>query len=391
MNIIYVGAFRLPNKDAAAARVLSNAKAMKALGHCITFISWGGEYRDEDLQSDGKYRVDGMEYIITREIDASGSFFNKLYSVFVRGKLSFELIKNAITKPDLIILYNADGGWTQKILGYCKSNGIKLANDITEWYSNNELHFWDIIPYYINMHYVQKKVKNKILISKYLCNYYDASNNVYLPPLCDQSEPKWSLNIKDERVPTFAGITLFYAGNPARKDCVHTVINVVNKLCHQGKKLRFIIAGPEKDVYINQYHDILDGGKLHDNIVFLGRVSQDSIPAYYKCADFMILLREPSRKNMAGFPTKFAESISSGIPVIANNTSDLDDYIVDNETGFIIPSQDADSLEKIIVDKVLNLSRNEIEKMKADTVAMKSVFDIRTYQTSINSFLSNLQ
>ena len=45
MNILYIGAFRLPNLDAAAPRVLNNAKAMREAGHNVKFISWGGKYR----------------------------------------------------------------------------------------------------------------------------------------------------------------------------------------------------------------------------------------------------------------------------------------------------------------------------------------------------------
>ncbi len=33
MNILYIGAFRLPNLDAAAPRVLNNAKAMREAGY----------------------------------------------------------------------------------------------------------------------------------------------------------------------------------------------------------------------------------------------------------------------------------------------------------------------------------------------------------------------
>ena len=78
MNIIYLGAFRLPNYDAAAPRVLNNARALRMLGNKVTFISWGGKYRQEDLCNDGKYRVDGFEYISSGDLPIGGSLKERL-------------------------------------------------------------------------------------------------------------------------------------------------------------------------------------------------------------------------------------------------------------------------------------------------------------------------
>lgn len=67
------------------------------------------------------------------------------------------------------------------------------------------------------MTYLQRKVSNKICISTYLKDYYCESNNLLLPPLCNHSDSKWKTNIEDERVKSFNGITIIYAGNPAKK------------------------------------------------------------------------------------------------------------------------------------------------------------------------------
>lgn len=391
MKILYVGSFRMPNMDAAAARVLNNARAMTQLAHTVKFLSWGGKYRDSDLCDDGKYRVDGMEYIITHELDAVGSFVHRLRSMLHRGDKTMELIEMEPTKPDLIILYNADCGWTKRLMKYCKKHSIHLADDITEWYDINELHIWNIISYHINMTRVQHRVKNKILISSYLDNYYKDGNNLLLPPLCDPEEDKWSKTIMDDRIAEFEGITLFYAGNPAKKDCVHIVINVVNNLAQKGAAIRFVIVGITRRDYILRYQSQLESKLLHENIIFIGKVSQDWIPAYYKFADFMVLLRELNRKNNAGFPTKFVESICASIPVIANETSDIGRYISENQTGFKVMAPTAEALKEVIVSKILPLKREKIVEMKQNVKLLKSVFDYRSYISNINQFLNNLK
>lgn len=389
MNIAYIGAFRLPNLDAAAPRVINNAKIMKMCGHEVSFISWGGKYRESDLCKDGKYRIDGMEYIITNELNPQGSLFEKFSQLLHRGDKSVKLLDDMSDKPDLIVMYNAGYGWTKRMLKFCKQYNIKLANDITEWYANNELHFWDILPYHYNMTRLQRKVKNKICISSYLDKYYSESNNLLLPPLCDLSEAKWSANIEDERIKPFEGITLIYAGNPAKKDCVHTVINVVNKLAYEGKSIRFMILGTTRDSYLQRYVNVLESKDLHENIMFLGRVCQDLIPAYYKKADFMVLLREPTRKNMAGFPTKFAESMTAGVPVIANATSDLCNYIINGKTGFIVEDEKADSLEKTLTD-VLAMSRLHIDSMKQNVQSCNDAFNYAGRNVEMKMFLEKI-
>ena len=393
MRIVYCGSFRLPNYDAAAPRVLNNAKLFRDVGHSVKFISWGGKYRDSDLCSDGKYRVNGFEYVITNEMDAVGGFFTKLRGRVKRGRRSFQMLQEMPEKPELIILYNADYWLTRKMLSFCKEHNIKLANDITEWYDNNELHLLDIIPNAVNMKWLQRKVKNKIVISNYLNNYYNDSNNLHLPPLCDPTEEKWSVEMEDERIKPFDGITLIYAGNPAKKDCVHTVIDAVNQLAQEGKAIRFMILGITREDYLQQYHHLLQSEILHLSIVFLGRVSQDLIPAYYKRADFMVLLREPSRKNNAGFPTKFAESMTAGVPVICNSTSDLKQFVIDGETGFTVKDNSRRDIMDCLQNHVLTLSKELLVSMKKETLRRNACFSCNneTYKNKVNQFFYNLK
>lgn len=392
MKIVYVGPFRFPSFDAAAARVLNNAKAFREQGHEVSFISWGGKYLEPDKNPDGSYSHDGFEYTITGELDLSGSILHKARQLLNKGCKTLRILESMSTKPDLIIAYNADYRLSKHLMVFCERNSIKLANDITEWYEYNEMYFFDRLPYYFNMKNLQHEIKNKIVISSYLDRYFCNSNNLLLPPLCDSSAEKWDKIICDDRVPAYDGVTLIYAGTPARKDCVHHVINAINELATDNLSVRFVIIGISKTDYIKRYGNLITAGELHDNIIFLGRVPQDDIPAYYKLADFMVLLREPTKKNMAGFPTKFAESMTAGVPVITNATSDLYKYVIEGQTGFMVPAPTVESLKKVLVDKVLICTSQTIKKMKSETSNITtSLFDYHYYSSSVNKFIDNLK
>lgn len=389
MKVLYVGAFRLPNRDAAAARVLSIGRALHELGHIVSFLSWGGEYDHSQKQADGSFRVNGMHYIITDELDGN-SFTERINRRFNRGKKSLAIIKKLKEKPNVIITYNVPNGFNKKIIRYCHINGIKLIGDLTEWYDNNELKYIDIFPNYINMTRTYRKVKNLILISSFFKDYYNASHSILLPALTDLNDQKWSTP-KNKDIPEYDGVTLIYAGNPAKKDKVHTVINVVNSLVKEGLRLRFIIIGIDKNKYVSEYSNLLVDKDLSTNIIFLGRVNQEEVPSYYKTADFMVLVRESNRKSNAGFPTKFAESYSAGVPVIANATSDILLYLRDHVNGILLKSDScndiADSL-RYIHDK---LSKEDISAMKREAkITGENYFDYRSYIPGLKLYLESL-
>ena len=58
--ILYTGAFRFPIGDAAAPRVLNNAKILRELGYDVVFIGFGGEARDEDSKVTGNITIKGL-------------------------------------------------------------------------------------------------------------------------------------------------------------------------------------------------------------------------------------------------------------------------------------------------------------------------------------------
>lgn len=391
MRIVYCGSFRLPNFDAAAARVLNIARALRLAGHDVFFVSWGGEMREENRNYSGSYSIDGFPYIVTDELDFKGNLFVKMKCRLSQGKKTKKLLKERLGLYDVIITYNCS--LIKWLIPFCRKNGIKLVTDITEWYEYNELKpvMWP--DYALDMFYFQKRIKNKIVISQYLNKYYQSSHNIIVPATCDVSENKWHQSkIKaEEKAGTFDGITLIYAGNPARKDAVHYVIGAVQRLVSEKANLRFLIIGITREKYIEHYHSLLPDGKLSGRIQFLGRVPQSEVPSYYALADFMVLLRESTRKSNAGFPTKFAESYTSGTPVIANLTSDLGMYLIDGETGFVVSEPSEEAIYQTLKRKVLSLDRNNIEIINNNVRNIAKQLDYHTYVEPLRVFFSNLK
>lgn len=390
MNILYIGSFRLPCFDAAASRVLNVARALRAGGHCVSFISWGGKQRSEDLNTNGEYVYDGFPYVITDEIDFNGGVFGKLKGWIKQGSRTKEILKERLDKYDAIIAYNCS--IIRWLIPFCRKNNKKLVADLTEWYEYNELKPIMWLGYALDMFCYQKRVGNKLVISQYLDKYYSNSHNIIIPATCDASEEKWHHGNEkaEEKAGFFGGITFIYAGNPARKDAVHYAICAIQRLVREGANIRFLLIGITRERYLERYRSFLPEGELSEKIQFLGRVPQGEVPSFYALADFMVLLREPTRKSNAGFPTKFAESFMSGTPVIANITSDLGSYLKDGITGFLVKEPSAEAIYNILKEKVLPLNREDIDKMKHNVKGTASLFDYHYYIEPLRGFINNL-
>ncbi len=390
MRIIYLGTFRLPNLDAAAPRVLNVARALRLSGHEVSFISWGGVQQDCDLCDDGKYRVGGFEYVVTNEIDPKGGLFNRIKNKFTRGNRTKKLLKERLGTYDAIITYN--GSIARWLVSFAKKHQLKLISDLTEWYDYNELKVIDWLPNAINMHCTQKRIKNKIVISSYLDKFYNTSHNIVIPATCDATESKWHRGKEDvaRTIGEFDGITLIYAGTPARKDAIHYAINAVQRLLEEGAKIRFLIVGIERECYLKKYSYLLTNKKMNPGIHFCGRVSQDEVPSYYAASDFMVLLREQTRKSNAGFPTKLAESFTSGTPVIANLTSDIGRYLTDGVTGFVVPEPSEEAMYRTLKEKIITVNHDVIEIIKRNVRETAILLDYHAYIQPLRFFMEKL-
>lgn len=118
-------------------------------------------------------------------------------------------------------------------------------------------------------------------------------------------------------------------------------------------------------------HNLKKFGYVKDKrVVTNGRFAYND---YDYCDEPIFKTEFNDPESMAGFSTKFAESISSGTPVITNATSNLDEYANGKTNGILlnnispsIISEVIDSIEsKMIVDDSLFDYHNYFEKMKS--------------------------
>lgn len=385
-TIVYIGGFELPDKNAAAHRVLSNSKVLRSLGNNVVLI--GIDRNDNEMDSifDAKTIVQGFECYSIRYPTTYFKWFHYLSNIdnIIKIIASYQNVK-------AIICYDYQAFALYRIMKYCRLNGIFVIADCCEWYKTKKASLiFKIIKgadTFIRMRYLHKRVDGLIVISKYLENYYSMCKNVVrIPPLVDLSEDKW--NVKSEHVQQ--NITqLIYAGNPGdNKDKIGVIINLLAKL-NPSIEYKLRIIGISREEFEKNYPEEIENlVQVQKSILFLGRISHVECIKHIQKSDFSIFLRENSRLSNAGFPTKYVESISCGTPIITNKTSDLSEYLVIGNNGFFL---EKDHFEDNMLKLTAILTMKMNEKLLMRNYCLDSrIFEFQNFISLFSKLLSNL-
>jgi len=377
-TILYIGSFELPDKNAAAHRVLSNAKIFRELGYNVVFI-------DVDRNSKSSLEISSKKNI--QGFDCWSRKFPDSPLQWIKYLLGIKAFKDIAAKYDNIkalICYNFQSGALLRLKNYCKKKNIKLIADCTEWYEDKRI--IKKIDTVLRMEYIHKKIDGVICISSYLEEYYQTYvKTVIIPPLVDLEEEKWQFR---EFKSDTNKLHFVYSGRPGKhKDKLNYIIEALNTVNRKYSYI-FTIIGITKQQYLEYYPEhraIID--RLQHCIEFLGEISHDKSLKYVKSADFVIFIREDKRANNAGFPTKFVESMTCGIPVITTRTSDLINYLSDGKNGFFI---NINNNITSTIEVVLQLEREKINDMKSQCKA-ENPFSYQNYINSLEKFMKRVE
>lgn len=83
---------------------------------------------------------------------------------------------------------------------------------------------------------------------------------------------------------------------------------------------------------------------LDDQDFFVGKVKPEDVPHYLRAADAAISFIKPCYSKLSSSPTKIAEYLASGLPVICNaGIGDLDELIETDRVGVVISQFDSEA------------------------------------------------
>ena len=350
----------MPDKNAAAQRVIANAQIFDQLGYNVIFLNYSDEVTKPWLTNYFGFECfecPQEEWAVASRIDID----------------RIEEILAARADISMVVAYNYPALTLIKLKKLCKRKGLACVGDVTEWYRARDVSLvkrpFKFVDTLLRMRYINKRLDGLIVISTYLESYYKGKVPcILLPPLVDAETEKW------RSLPPYKGsaLSLVYAGRPSRtKERLDVIVNAVHE-ASASVSIRMEVIGITRDEYFSMYGANAPSG---ENVVFCGRLPHADALDKVSSATYSIVIRDNNRVTKAGFPTKFAESITCGTPVICNDNSDLKYWIDRYKCGVLVE-------ESNLGEALVAIS--ELRRPKVD----RSLFDYRRYVQPMSAFLS---
>ena len=379
-SVVYLGGFSLPNGNAAAQRALANAKLMSELDYNVLLVGLS-----PDVGNIGKFFVHEKIQCINLKYPHSLFEWTEYLFDYKQYEQFFEEYK-----PEIIVAYNHPAIALNRITDYCKKRGIKIVADCTEWYEPHggwlfrKIKGWDVKK---RMYDVHCRMDGVIAISRYLYDFYSLRgiHTMQLPPLVDKQEKKWHQisHINDNTIRLIFAGTLG-SGYKDRLDIIVESLNDISENCSNTFQLDVVgISESQFKSLFNEWSNKSVPSFIH----FHGRIGHEEVIRLLLNADFQIFIRDNSLANTAGFPTKFAETISANALVLTNASSNISDFLIEGVNGFLLDNSDKDKLEKSLKIPLL-LGKEEIQEMRNRMDS--SIFDYRRYSEQMKHFIEKL-
>ncbi len=119
-------------------------------------------------------------------------------------------------------------------------------------------------------------------------------------------------------------------------------------------KIIYKMAGPTiSNRYLKKIHKAAKYNKV--NLQYQGEASRDQLKNLYVSSDVFALTSVPYKNSVEGFGLVFLEASAHGLPIIATRTGGIEDAVLDNKTGILLPVQQPDSwalhIERLLTDR----------------------------------------
>jgi glycosyltransferase involved in cell wall biosynthesis len=145
--------------------------------------------------------------------------------------------------------------------------------------------------------------------------------------------------------------TVLFVGRLEERKGIHYLIDAIPHIVSRHNNVRFIIVGDDTKTGEGQT-SVLDKLKekvrqthIENYIEWVPRVPLDALPAYYRSADICVV---PSLYDNS--PYTCLEAMACGRAIVGTSAGGTREYIVNGESGIIVPPRDAESLAKGILE-----------------------------------------
>ncbi len=365
-TVLYVGGFGLPDRMASALRALGNAAVLRAAGYRVVIAGKFEQIPDPEAQP---VQVQGFD---CHDIRQPLPGLPRVDYTISPDNIRALAVQLGLERVAAIMAYNYPGFGLHRLLRLGKELGVPVINESTEWYG------WEgfrpvtnvrrILESWWRNNSLVERAGNLVSATQWSRKRHPRVNALVLPFALDPALDCWQADVNDAWCRGTDAVRLVYSGSPGigmQKDRLPLIVEALDRLSPDGQGFRFAVVGMTALHYLGsmpQHSALLErhAGSMH----FLGRMPHRDAVGVLKAADFSVFVREHNRVSDVGFPTKYAEAATCGIPVLTNRTSDIADYLVDGRNGILLPDCTPAAIEQGL-QRALTMSREALDWMRA--------------------------
>jgi glycosyltransferase involved in cell wall biosynthesis len=394
-TIVYIGGFELPDKNAAAQRVLNNGQVLRALGYRVILIGVSrARAYDHHIHPANAGGADVEAWEVGYPT-GSGQWFEMIRADWpVR-----QLVDMGRVAPDemaAVICYNHPAIAQRKIARLARRWRAAALTDCTEWYATRPwtslANIVKNVDVSLRMRSINRRMDGIITTSPFMTDFYRSTGLpiVEIPTLMEKPEGEAPVvETALTPMPLFAVASGFAKGTRAADvhDRIDWILELLDGAATQGGQFVLRIVGVDRERFLSVFPDhaaLL--GRLGDSVIFMGRQPRAKVLRHLQASAFAFVLRHESRVTLAGFPSKYSEAVTYGTPVIINALPSVRAYHVEEQTGFTLKLDDRDDAVRRLCH-ILAMDAQAIMAMKR-YCADYGVFTASAFEEPVSEFLS---
>ena len=150
---------------------------------------------------------------------------------------------------------------------------------------------------------------------------------------------------------------------------IETLLYAIPIVLKEKSESFFIIGG--NGPLENELKNLASSLKIEKNIIFTGNLSMEEIPQYLASSDLYI----STSLSDSGLAASTGEAMASGLPVIVTDSGDSNEWIINGESGFVIPVKE----HQLLAEKIIQLFNDKNMMKKYGSLNRKIIEEKQDY------------
>ena len=369
---------------ASTGRFINIANIYKKIGYEVVIATYASKKNHYYVEEKDGFKV---HYFVNKKMSKIDNFL-KSGKYFVEELEGVEDFSNFAS----IVYYGTTLKFSKPLKQLADKHKLKVVSIVNEWGSFKLKSSVSYVMQKMGIRYVTNNYDGVIGISSFMKKYFDKHNRkcITIPSI---------FNMEEMPQPTTADtesdqIVISYAGTIVNgKDSMAVVLEALSELeTEDMNRITFNLYGSTKEQVIASLGEksktIMD--KIANQVNFKGHYKRDALQDALRSSTFSILVRPNKAYANAGFPTKFAESLALGVPMISNNTSDISKYLKTDINGILL-KDDSLLVVKEGLKRTLSYNKEQLNEMRRRAYEDASVsFNEDTYKELLNQFMNDI-